>query len=251
METSTISDRHQNRLGSALPPVANRTEFYGSRPKWKLGGSGSNWFVFGSKLTSSGNEMISGNKPIVVYSGDWEEAEILDYDALRWGDPPDYTWDSPENNPVISGTSGPRMELLVPGSELAADRPFGIILRKQKIDDIVKEAKESLLGFVNDWDGEHPFTYEEETINTASLFLHELVEKSDAPEIMQVRILPSSQGSIDLHWKEAHFELLINFGADGSGNYYGDDYNGSSIRGKNSYPKPGFIACWMENILNG
>ena len=112
----------------------------------------------------------------------------------------------------------------------------------------IDEARTSIVGMENDWDGENVFEYQEETFHCVETFLYQLAKKGSSPEINRVQILPSSEGSIDLYWKEEHFELLINFSPDGSGDYYGDNYKGESIRGKTSYPKPGFIACWMESL---
>ena len=107
------------------------------------------------------------------------------------------------------------------------------------------EAKKHLLALEEDWDGEGAPAYQEETIEAAANFLYELVEKSEVLEATQVRILPASEGSIDLHWKSARFELLVNFRPDGSVSYYGDDYYENSIQGK-ARPNSGFIAYWMD-----
>ena len=111
----------------------------------------------------------------------------------------------------------------------------------------VDETKKHLLALKEDWDGEGAPAYQEETIEAAADFLYELVEKSEALEATQVRILPASEGSIDMHWKSARFELLVNFHPDGLVSYYGDDYCENSIQGK-TRPSPGFIACWMDHI---
>lgn len=110
----------------------------------------------------------------------------------------------------------------------------------------VDETKKHLLALKEDWDGDGAPAYQEETIEAAADFLYELVEKSEALEATQVRILPASEGSIDMHWKSARFELLVNFHPDGSVSYYGDDYCENSIQGK-TRPSPGFIACWMDH----
>ena len=107
------------------------------------------------------------------------------------------------------------------------------------------EAKERLLALEDDWDGEGAPAYSEQTIEAAAGFFYQLVEKSELAT--QVRILPASEGSIDLHWKTAQFELLVNFHPDGSVSYYGDDYCENAIQGK-TRPKPEVIACWMEHL---
>ena len=110
---------------------------------------------------------------------------------------------------------------------------------------VVAEAKERLLALEDNWDGEGAPAYCEQTIEAAAGFFYQLVEKSELAT--QVRILPASEGSIDLYWKTAQFELLVNFHPDGSVSYYGDDYCENVIQGK-TRPKPEVIACWMEHL---
>ena len=109
---------------------------------------------------------------------------------------------------------------------------------------VVAEAKEQLLVLEDDWDGEGAPAYCEQTIEAAAAFFYQLAERSELAT--PVRILPASEGSIDLHWKTARFELLVNFHPDGSVSYYGDDYCENVIQGK-THPKPEVIACWMEH----
>ena len=109
---------------------------------------------------------------------------------------------------------------------------------------VVADAKERLLALEDDWDGEGAPAYCEQTIERAAAFFYQLVERSELAT--PVRILPASEGSIDLHWKTAEFELLVNFHPDGSVSYYGDDYCENAIQGK-IRPKPEVIACWMED----
>lgn len=47
-------------------------------------------------------------------------------------------------------------------------------------------------------------------------------------------IVPGPDGSIDLHWKSASHELLVNIpvASDGKVGFYGDDYNDCYIKGK-------------------
>ena len=110
---------------------------------------------------------------------------------------------------------------------------------------VVAEAKERLLALEDNWDGEGAPAYCEQTIEAAAGFFYQLVERSELAT--QVRILPASEGSIDLYWKTAQFELLVNFHPDGSVSYYGDDYCENVIQGK-TRPKPEVIACWMEHL---
>ena len=110
----------------------------------------------------------------------------------------------------------------------------------------VDEAKKRLLALEENWDGEGSPAYQERTLEAAADFLYALVEKSETLEATKVRILPASEGSIDLHWKTELFELLVNFRPDGAVSYYGDDYCENSIQGK-TCPNLEFISCWMEH----
>ena len=110
----------------------------------------------------------------------------------------------------------------------------------------VDEAKKRLLALEENWDGEGSPAYQERTLEAAAGFLYALVEQSETLKAAKVRILPASEGSIDLHWKTDRFELLVNFRPDGSVSYYGDDYCENSIEGQ-TRPKPEFISCWMEH----
>ena len=80
----------------------------------------------------------------------------------------------------------------------------------------VDEAKKRLLALEENWDGEGSPAYQERTLEAAAGFLYALVEQSETLEAAKVRILPASEGSIDLHWKTDRFELLVNFRPDGS-----------------------------------
>ena len=162
---------------------------------------------------------------------------------------------SPRKSDIVSGTSIDWTSMIV-NALAGAMYPYNLegyaaaLHKKAKaIGDIrqtVDETKNHLLALEEDWDGEGAPAYQEKTIEAAANFLYELVEKSEALEATQVRILPASEGSIDIHWKSARFELLINFHPDGSVSYYGDDYCENSIQGK-TRPSPGFIACWMDH----
>ena len=114
--------------------------------------------------------------------------------------------------------------------------------RRSAIESIVIEAKNRILSLEENWDGEGSPAYQADTLDTAADFLYKL----DGPEVEQVKILPDSEGSIDLWWKTEKFELIIEFHPNGSVSYYGDDYSGNLIQGV-SRPKPGFITYWMKD----
>jgi len=90
------------------------------------------------------------------------------------------------------------------------------------------EQSKNILAFEDDWDEEGSPPYKLATWGRATTFLlrsalllwEEYYRTLDAP-----KILPGPAGSIDLHWKTARRELLINI-PDTLGepaNFYGDD----------------------------
>ena len=120
------------------------------------------------------------------------------------------------------------------------------LTNRQAIDKIVDEAEERILALEEDWDGQGSPAFEKQTLDAIRDFLFELVKESEFSVVKQVWIVPFSGGSIDLQWQTEHFDLLINFCADGNVTYYGKDTSGHSIRG-DSRPKPGYISCWMSH----
>ncbi len=117
---------------------------------------------------------------------------------------------------------------------------------RQAIDEIVDAAEERILALGEDWDGEGSPAFAKQTLDVIRDFLFELVAESKLNVVKQAWIVPFSGGSIDLQWQTEHFDLLINFCADGNVTYYGKDTSGHSIRG-DSRPKPRFISCWMSH----
>ncbi len=92
-----------------------------------------------------------------------------------------------------------------------------------------------ILSLEDDWDGEGSGRYSEETVNRAIQFV-----KAQAKELLKVglcipipRIGAGPDGSIDLHWKQSAWELLVNIpAAPGKmATFYGDDYKSQKIRG--------------------
>ena len=120
------------------------------------------------------------------------------------------------------------------------------LTNRQAIDKIVDAAEERILDLEEDWDGQGSPAFEKQTLDAIRDFLFELVKESEFSVVKQVWIVPFSGGSIDLQWQTEHFDLLINFCADGNVTYYGKDTSGHSIRG-DSRPKPGYISCWMSH----
>lgn len=119
------------------------------------------------------------------------------------------------------------------------------LINRQAIDEIVDDAEERILALEEDWDGQGSPAFEKQTLDAIRNFLFEIVDESKLSVVKQAWIAPFSGGSIDLQWQTEHFDLLINFCANGNVAYYGKDASGNSIRG-DSLPKPGYVSCWMS-----
>ena len=117
------------------------------------------------------------------------------------------------------------------------------------IEATIASAREYILSLKDGWDGEGGLGYEEQTFDRAACYLRSLCTvTAHVEELEKVRILPGSDGGVDLHWEVEKFELLITFEHDGSVLYYGDDYGKSRIEGETK-PCIRFLNCWMESLL--
>jgi hypothetical protein len=109
------------------------------------------------------------------------------------------------------------------------------VVQQKNIWDAIESSK-YILELENDWDGEGGQTYSEETWKRATGLLSRYATQMwqvfgrlmDAP-----KILPGPDGSIDIHWKSANSEMLVNLPADPSelASFYGDDYGSARIKG--------------------
>jgi hypothetical protein len=99
-----------------------------------------------------------------------------------------------------------------------------------------------------DEDGQPACSYE--TWNRAVRFLsvcarrawESLGVKVDVPAI-----LPGPDGSVDLHWKYASYEMLINIPAEAAilPSYYGDDQDGNSVKGNIASSDNRGLLLWL------
>ena len=99
------------------------------------------------------------------------------------------------------------------------------------------EASKTILDLDDDWDDEGSVGYVEATWARAVDYLEKSAERLwdmhgivlDPPEI-----LPGPDGSIDLHWNQPDYEMLINFPSDedSPAGFYADDKGNLSIKGK-------------------
>ena len=97
-------------------------------------------------------------------------------------------------------------------------------------------ASKSILELEDDWDDQGSPRYAEATWQRAADFLVRQAGFARANlgrELPVPKILPGPKASIDLHWKLAGFELLVNIPSDAAqpATFCGDDYRNSCIRG--------------------
>lgn len=125
-------------------------------------------------------------------------------------------------------------------------------LNKKLLEAEIKRAK-LLLELRDDWDGEGSPGYLEATIDRAIAFLNTHTERlSDMYGIQPPipSIGPGPEGSIDIHWKQPTWELLVNIPADADkmAAFYGDNYGTQKIKGSldPEYFNLG-IAEWLAN----
>jgi hypothetical protein len=100
----------------------------------------------------------------------------------------------------------------------------------------IEQARTKLLALGHDWDGEDSAAYSKDTLDRAVSFLTtHSIKGYDLCSLYPPapRIGPGPEGSIDLHWKEKTWELLVNIPADNSqmAVFYGDDYGALKIKG--------------------
>jgi hypothetical protein len=119
---------------------------------------------------------------------------------------------------------------------------------KAKID----QARKAILGLADDWDGEGSQSYSCATFDRAVTFLtaHSDYLRQFGLDLPIPSIGPGPGGSIDLHWKRASWELLVNIPADVDkmASFYGDNYGVQKIKG-NLDPKTynTGLAAWLMN----
>lgn len=112
------------------------------------------------------------------------------------------------------------------------------------------EASRSILELEDDFDGEESPAYERATWERATGFLRSLAQsvlEHYGVEIDRPRIKPGPDGSIDLHWREPSYEVLINIPSDPreKPSFYGDDYAGSFQKGRCELSARSAALLWL------
>lgn len=128
-------------------------------------------------------------------------------------------WDRPRANPKI-----PRKHLL--GRKSGAYQELQAEIERSK----------RILELQDDWDGEGSPGYSEKTFNRAVAFLTTYADglwESCRMELPIPKIGPGPDGSIDLFWKQPHWELLVNIPTDPNeaASFSGEDDEGHQSRG--------------------
>ena len=98
------------------------------------------------------------------------------------------------------------------------------------------ELSRGILDMPEDWDGEGPPAYSEATWQRATSFVRNYAQRLWAEHAVRIpapQVLPGPDASIDVHWEEESFELLVNIPADDCqrAEFYGDDYGAVCIKG--------------------
>ena len=124
-------------------------------------------------------------------------------------------------------------------------------------DGIMREIESSrrILELPEDWDGEGGRGYSKAAWDRAVRFVIETARAWQlalgfASPIPVPQVLPAGNGSIDIHWKEEGFELLVNVPAETNApaSFYGDDYGKLHIKGTIDPEKPTTaLALWLSS----
>jgi hypothetical protein len=125
-------------------------------------------------------------------------------------------------------------------------------LNKKLLEAEIAQAK-LLMGLGDNWDGEGSPGYSEATLDRAVAFVNAHTERLWDMYLVQPPIPsigPGPEGSIDIHWKQPTWELLVNIPADVDkmASFYGDNYRTQKIKGSldPEYFNLG-IAEWLAN----
>lgn len=141
------------------------------------------------------------------------------------------SWVAPDE--CVSGAGRVRIRAKLPTSLESWER---LPVALSGIRDAIEDSR-SLLDLLDDWDEAGSPAINETTWQRAVGFLARyarLLRDRFGKVVETPAIVPGPDGSIDLHWKSASHELLVNIpvASDGKVGFYGDDYNDCYIKGK-------------------
>ncbi|MHA1271702.1 MAG: hypothetical protein ACTSPY_18075 [Candidatus Helarchaeota archaeon] len=115
----------------------------------------------------------------------------------------------------------------------------------------IEESRNRILSLEDNWNREGYKAYKKETFYRVSTFLKQLYKKliDEYGVVIQIPAIgPSSDGSIDVHWKTKKFELLLNIPEDPQeyAGFYGDNYGNESIEGNfNLFALQDVLIRWL------
>ena len=127
-------------------------------------------------------------------------------------------------------------------------------INQSQMDYVLAEAihaSRSILDLQDDWDEEGSSGYREATWQRAAEFVKDVAsafQQRGGGWVDPPRILPGPEGSIDLHWKTAKRELLINIPArdEEPADYYGCGDAKDTVKGKLDTALPNeWILLWL------
>ncbi|TGM04877.1 hypothetical protein EHQ76_07490 [Leptospira barantonii] len=126
-----------------------------------------------------------------------------------------------------------------------------------RIPESLKESIESakrILDLEEDWDGEGSTKYDPKTLKIATnLIIHtcNYIER-DLNSIFPVpKFLPGPSSSIDIHWENMNFELLLNLKLDSNYfTFYGDNRNENKIKGSFEISRFKFLSGIILSLSN-
>jgi hypothetical protein len=100
----------------------------------------------------------------------------------------------------------------------------------------IDKTKSKILDLKDNWDEEGAKSYKKETWERATEFTKKfcfILWRQTQKLINPPNILPGPDGSIDIHWKTAKFDLLINIAEDPNepATFSSDDYGQNAIKG--------------------
>lgn len=100
----------------------------------------------------------------------------------------------------------------------------------------IESAKQKILNLPNNWDEEGAKRYKEETLDRVVDFIRKLsylLWKETQKLIHVPNISPVPDGSIDIHWKNDNYDLLVNIPEDNSepATFSSDDYKINAVKG--------------------
>jgi len=106
---------------------------------------------------------------------------------------------------------------------------------QHEIEEAIERSHE-IVDVADDWDDEGSPGYSQATWERAVGFVRNYARhlwSHHGVRIPAPRILPGPEGSIDIHWEEDSFELLVNIPRDGDqrAEFYGDDHGAIYIKG--------------------